>query len=321
MFENDTCLRHLLRPKHYVDPAHYQLEIEKLFVPSWQFACTKPELPNQGDFVTLELLGHPVMVRNCGDEIRAFRNVCPHRHSILTCESSGNMPTIRCQYHGWEFNDEGRTGRIPEARAFRPWDRENSCLTRLRTETCGDLIFVSFGDSSVVPSFREWIHPFFDDVEESFSAPMWRMARSWEYECECNWKVPTENTLESYHISEVHPDWFGGALPEEEGSHHTLEDRYSTLEYRSNFPLIKQTAWVSGLLGREPRRDYRHWQIHPNLTLCMTDTFNYVSTVQPLSPVRCVVRTRMYPLHGVARTPWKKLVRRINWRESKVFQA
>ena len=315
MFVNQNRLRHLLRPPHYRDSGHYKLELEQLFRPNWQFACTRNEIANKGDFITLNLFGTPIIIRNFGDEIKAFQNVCPHRHSMLTCEPSGNSEVFKCQYHGWQFNAEGRTGHIPEAKCFRPWDRENSQLNKIRMETVGDLFFVTLNEQVV--SLREWMGWFHGEIEEAFQAPMWRMKEAWEFDAECNWKIPIENTLESYHIAENHPHWFNGGLPEEIHSEHKLEDNYTTLHYQSEFEMLVQQRKVSRQLGKQPCNNYRHYHLHPNLVFCMTDSFNYLCSLVPTSPTSVRVRTRMFPLEGPAKGPFPAIVRFFNSRISR----
>src|SRR5438132_76724 len=107
-------LPHVLPPRAYFDPAHHARELEALFVPGWHAVATTTRLARPGDFVTTELLGQPVLVRNCGGELRAFQNVCAHRHSLLTRAPHGHAARMRCQYHGWEYDDAGRTIKVPD---------------------------------------------------------------------------------------------------------------------------------------------------------------------------------------------------------------
>lgn len=312
MFVHQSRLRHLLRPQHYRDPEHYELELKTLFRTTWQFACTRPEINKKGDFVTLNLAGTPVILRNFGDEIKAFINVCPHRHSQLTCEPNGNSEQFKCQYHGWEFNSDGSTGRIPEARCFRPWDRENSHLKPIRMEMCGDLIFINLSDRP--ETLKEFIGDKWDEIEENFQAPLWRMAEEWEFDAKSNWKVPVENTLDSYHIAEVHPHWFNGQWPLELHSIHHLEDSQTRLRYEKKFPMGKQQAQTSRFLGREPVGAYRHYHIHPTLIIVMTDTFNYICNHIPTSPTTVRMQIRMFALRGTRRDPVRSVVSYIAWR-------
>ncbi|TWU50975.1 Anthranilate 1,2-dioxygenase large subunit [Rubripirellula tenax] len=312
MFVHKNRLRHLLRPPHYRDAEHFRTEVRQLFVPSWQFATTASELSRDGDFQTLTLLDTPILIRNFGGDIRAFINVCPHRHSMLTCAASGNSPVLKCQYHGWQFGVDGKTRKIPEPNAFRPWDRENSMLTPVRLQRCGDLLFVTLSDS--VPELSDWMSPMFEEVESHFTTPLHRMGEVWEFDAACNWKVPVENTLESYHVAEVHPDWLGGVLPEEKFTQHHLDPRYTTLHYFADNKADRKMADVCRQLGGKSTPGYRHWHMHPNLVFVVTETFNYFVSCQPTGPTTCRLRSRMYPLWGTARTPWRKLVRFVAWR-------
>ncbi len=313
MFQHQSCLRHLLRPWHYTDTGHYQQELELVLRPSWQFACTRQELPNDGDFITLELFGEPILIKNFAGQLRAFLNVCPHRHCMLTCEAAGNSPGITCQYHGWEFKADGRTGKIPEAKAFRPWDREHSQLHSVGLDTCGDLIFVCL-EPDRTPALPDWFAPLYDELATAFTSPLWRMAEIWDFECAANWKIPTENTLESYHVAAVHPRWLGGSLPDETMSEHHLDARYTTLRYDCNSPMEEKQAKICDYLGGHTDHSYRHWHVHPNIAFCLTDTFNYLATCQPTSPTTCRVRTRMFALHGPRRNPFAQLLRYVVWR-------
>ncbi|WP_166820161.1 aromatic ring-hydroxylating oxygenase subunit alpha [Thalassoroseus pseudoceratinae] len=308
MFVNQTHLQYLLSSDDYRSPTQHQAELEKLFLPSWQFVGTRSELANSGDYLTIDLFGHPVQVRNFDGTFHAFENVCAHRHCLLTHERRGNTPTMACQYHGWEYNQEGLTGRIPDARCFRPWDRENSRIKKYRLENCGDLLFLALTDDP--PSLKEYLGPVFERNNRFFSTPAWRLLHVWEYECPCNWKVPAENTLESYHIPKLHPKSFGGIYPSEAASDHILEPNYTQLDYDSGEdPRVDR--WQGRIvrwLGGEKTNLYIHQHIHPNLIFVTTDIFSYVLTYLPTSPTTCKINLRMYSFRGLKRGPLAKLL-------------
>lgn len=222
------------------------------------------------------------------------------------------MPNLKCQYHGWEFNEAGRTGRIPEPKNFRPWDRDNAHLRAIHLETIGDLVFLKLSDGG--PALKEWFEPLDAVIADSFAAPRWQMKQVWNFDCRCNWKVPTENTLESYHVAEVHPKWFGGGLPDEQSSHHTLDERYTTLRYDCIREIDRKQTYAARTLGHEPTGAYCHFHFHPNIWFVTTDTFNYLATCIPTSPTTCEVQTRMFALWGAKRSPWASFVRQVAWR-------
>ena len=321
MFVHQHSLRHLLQPEHYCSAAHWQAEVDKLFIPAWQFIAAKSELPHDGDYLTLELFGRPILIRNAGGVYLAYENICSHRHCMLTNADFGNQPKLRCQYHGWEYDNEGRTAKIPEAGCFRPWDRENSRLNMFRLESSGDLLFVSLNDAA--PSLKDWLSPFFEETEAAFSAPMWKMNYVWEYDCESNWKVPVENTLESYHVPALHQKFFGDFLPPEENVEHLLEQRYTGLTFTAISKLEQLQARLKQWLGGEPNFKYLHRHIHPNTVLVSTDTINYALMYVPTSPTTVRIRMRFFAIRGTRRGPVASLVSWLAWlfAKSKTLQV
>ncbi|MCA9069500.1 MAG: aromatic ring-hydroxylating dioxygenase subunit alpha, partial [Planctomycetaceae bacterium] len=275
MFVHQNQLEYLLPSEAYSSESQFQLERERIFLPSWHPVATRKDLPRSGDFLTCELFGHPVLVRNFEGTLHAFQNVCAHRHCLLTHAPQGHSDKLRCQYHGWEYDETGYTNRIPDARCFRPFDRENSHLKKYRLELLGDTAFVSLTDEG--PSLREFLDPHFEHLAERFSSPAWKPIYAWEYDCPSNWKVPAENTLESYHIPHLHEKSFGGIYPSEEESTHELTPDYTVLTYNSGEdPRVENwqsrfTRW----LGGEVTNTYRHFHFHPHLILVTTDVFGY----------------------------------------------
>ncbi len=315
MFIHQHSLRYLLSPEHYCTERQHRLELEHLFLPAWQFIAAKSELPKDGDFLTLELFGRPLLLRNSQGRFLAFENICSHRHCLLTAASGGNQPKLRCQYHGWEFDDDGRTAKIPEAKCFRPWDRENSRLENFRVEACGDLLFVCLNFAA--SSLREWLSPFFDETERAFSAPMWKMTHVWEYDCQCNWKVPVENTLESYHVTALHQKFFGDQLPPEEQISHLLHHLYTGMTFDANSRMEQLQARLNQWLGGKPEFQYRHRHIHPNTVLVSTDTINYALMYVPTSPTTVRIRMRFFAIRGTRRGPLASLIAWLAWQFAK----
>ena len=304
MFVHQHQLEYLLESADYTSEARRQAEIEHLFMPAWHLGATQSELPNEGDFITLELFGHPVILRRADGKYHAVENLCCHRHCVMTSEPRGNCPVIRCQYHGWEYDETGCTGRIPDARCFRPWDRENARLRTYRVETCGDLIFLALSDEA--PPLREFLSPYAETIEQCFAVPTWQLKDIWEYDCPSNWKVPAENTLETYHIPHVHPKSFNGIYPSEERMQHILHPRYTAIEYDTS-ESSDLAVWQPRLarwLGAEPSNIHWHRHIHPHTIVATSALFSYIVNYLPAAPDRTRVRLRMYSYRGTKRNPW-----------------
>jgi len=310
VFIHDSQLRHILTPAQYHEERQHQIELERLFLPAWHVVATTAELRRPGAFRTLDLLGRPLLVRNNDGQIDAYLNACPHRHALLTSKPRGCDPRFRCQYHGWEYNRDGRTARIPDARCFRPFDRENAHLRRYRTETCGELVFVSLADEG--PSLADFLGPYYERCRTGFAAP-YRFIWSYVADHQANWKVPIENSLESYHIPCLHAKTFG-EFPEEEACEHNMTERYTT--FRTPEQENKVATWIGRWfvrrLGRMPTSVYTHHHTHPHLTWASLDTFHLVQTFVPTSPTTCRYLGFLYSLHAPSRwNPWTWLVARL----------
>ena len=307
MFIHQSRLEHLLAPDQYFSPEQHRTELERLFLPGWHFVATLADLPRHGDFLTMELLGHPLQVRNIDGEIHAFLNVCAHRHCLLTHQPKGFDPHFRCQYHGWEYTKEGRTGRIPDAHCFRPFDRENARLRKFRTERSGELVFVSLADEG--PGLRDYLGPFHETCCRYF-APPYRQSWKWETEYAANWKVVVENSLESYHIPCLHAKTFG-TPPPEETCEHDLNEAYTT--FRTPEPpglITKIQRWIVRRMGLTPTSVYVHHHAHPNLIFTSLDVHRMAQLVIPTSPTTCRHIVWLYTIRGPNRGP---LARWLGW--------
>jgi phenylpropionate dioxygenase-like ring-hydroxylating dioxygenase large terminal subunit len=331
MFVHQTQLRHLLQPHHYTDEGWFRQELDRLFRPSWFVVATRHELARPGDYVTLELCGEPVLVRNEGGTLVAFQNVCAHRHCQLRSEPRGNQPRLACQYHGWEYTAEGRTGKVPDAGCFRPWDREHARLRPFRVATVGELVLVSLAPEG--ESVQEFLGPLYPNWEEAFAGTDFRLAASWAYDFDCNWKVIIENSLESYHVPCVHPKTFK-EMPEEAACEHVLEDRYTT--FTTRLPDTWENRWlvrIARQLGLPVTNCYTHANIHPSTTFTSLDVHRQAMVVYPLSARRSRYRQWLYTARGRRRGPlaWGRaafvrhiaryFARKVYWEDGGLYPA
>ncbi len=106
----------------YADPEFFEVEARRVMRPSWQVVCHLSDVPNVGDYHTLEYLGESVVVvRGQDNEVRAFTNVCRHRGARLVDGPSGCAVAkkLTCPYHAWSFDLEGKLVGVP-LKATRP---------------------------------------------------------------------------------------------------------------------------------------------------------------------------------------------------------
>ncbi|MBW3598215.1 MAG: aromatic ring-hydroxylating dioxygenase subunit alpha [Planctomycetes bacterium] len=308
MFTHQHHLRYLLRSEHYTSESHYRTELERLFRPAWHPVAAASQLARPGDFITFELFGTPILLRNMDGELCCFLNVCPHRHARLSDRPKGRSPTLRCQFHGWEYQKDGRTARIPEARLFRPWDRENSCLRKFRVATWGEIVFVCLDRAA--PRLSEFLAPLPESWGRCFEPPF-RLAAVYHQDFACNWKVVIETSLESYHVACLHPKTFK-ECPPEEVCDHNLHARYSSLrcdvpqDYAGRF----MNASVRMLGGQAVTKKYENHNIYPHVFFARMDVYRQVQIVVPTSATTCRHYSWLYTLWNGRRNPLRWLLAR-----------
>lgn len=285
MFVHNARLPHVLRPNLYSCPQQYALEQDRLFAPVWHLVGTISEAQNNGDFFTRDLAGTPIIVRNCDGEWHTFLNVCTHRHCMLTHEKSGHQPVLTCQYHGWEFLTDGRTGKIPEAQHFRPMPGGPECLKKFPTEVRGNLIFVSLRQTP--DSLDSQLGPLLEVCNE-FPASRWKQCDRWSYEFNANWKIVVENTVESYHVSTVHPKTLVN-FGQEENMQHVIADNSTIMRSEIYAPAayLRLSNWLLPTLEPGCRHLYNLYHGFPNIFLIRIDAMLQVMIVEPLSPETC----------------------------------
>ena len=93
----------------YFDPEFFEAERKAFLRAAPQVVCHDSEIPQPGDWRTLEYLGESVIViRGDDGEARAFSNVCRHRGSRLVDGAAGCAKVLTCPYHAWSYARDGR---------------------------------------------------------------------------------------------------------------------------------------------------------------------------------------------------------------------
>jgi len=220
-----------LPPDFYTSEDILAMEMDKIFRKEWLCAGHIAELKTPGDYLTIDLAGHPVVVvRDRSGELRAFSNVCRHRSARLAT-GSGNTSLLVCPYHAWSYELNGKLRGAP---FMRPEQVKDVCLNKLRLEVWQGLIFVNLNQHA------ESLAPRLASLQEeigSLNFAAMAVIHTFDDTVDCNWKVLVENFCESYHVFRVHkttlePDTATNSvevMPDGPGhNHHTM--RYVTGE-------------------------------------------------------------------------------------------
>jgi choline monooxygenase len=277
-------LPQLLAWQRYHSPRDHELELDRLFRPAWLCVGIKDSIPNEGDYFAFEHLGKPIFVQNQGDRVAAFHNVCPHRNALLARQRNGNMPRIKCGYHGWEYDRDGVVCRIPGGEYFKPMKRKEFIIDRVRVEVLGRLIFVSLDGNA--PPLQDFLGAeVWERLSYALSSNVNPVA-SWTVEYECNWKVLIENTLEDYHVTSIHFAT-AGETPAFSQIAHTLDEKFVGFENRAPGFDTRAVHWMAARTRPDPQFTYFQYVSYPSLIFAMSPLSSHLHLVMPTSPTTC----------------------------------
>jgi choline monooxygenase len=310
MFRSTQHLPQRLTPEHYTSADVHQQELDRMFLPGWHCIGAWPDAPHIGDYFTVDLLGQPLVCWHTSRGFQTFLNVCTHRFCTLTDKPRGRRAQrLKCQYHGWEYDEDGNTCKIPDAQHFRPLKKGELGLREFRTETAGQLIFASLNENPLPLS--DYLGPQLTGWCRRYFSPEHRLTCRNELELRCNWKIVVENVLESYHLECVHPGTFA-AFPEPEDCTHEFHPTYDYYRHDvSRIPAYtRPEGWAAWLSGREPEHFWEHILRYPNVVLGGAGPWHYIQMIFPTGPETC--RCVWYTMHnsGPKGQLWPFLVHR-----------
>jgi len=194
---------HALRADYYTDRDILATERRDVFARSWQLVAHRAQLEEPGDHVVAEAAGASVLLLRGRDGVlRAFPNVCRHRAGPLAHCSGKGMHSLRCKYHGWLYDQEGRLVAAPEMQGAAGFEVGDVRLPRLVVREWQGLVFVALDER--VPDFERVYAGIAERIAPIDLAAM-RFERRDVFEVACNWKVYVDNFLEGYHLPIVHP--------------------------------------------------------------------------------------------------------------------
>jgi phthalate 4,5-dioxygenase len=157
----------------------------------WTPACLTAEIPEPGS--------PPVRVRLLGENLVAFRDTrgrvglvqenCPHRGASLYFGRNEDA-SIRCVYHGWAFDVDGKCVDMPSEPA--PFC-EKVKMRAYPVHESGGIVWAYMGP-------RETMTPFRDFGTEGHDQDF----RATKQLTTCNWVQAMEGNLDTSHISHLH---------------------------------------------------------------------------------------------------------------------
>ena len=189
----------------YRDADFLRAEKQQVFAASWQVVCHLNDIPNPGDYHTLDFLGEPlVVVRARGGGVKAFFNVCRHRASRLLDGASGHCPgRIVCPYHAWTYDLDGALAAVPHRKEFVDFSSTDYGLKPVEAEVYLGFIFVRLQPG--LPSVAEMLAPYHEELSCYRFEDLQPLGRVTMRTRHVNWKNVTDNYSDGMHIAVAHP--------------------------------------------------------------------------------------------------------------------
>lgn len=280
----------------YRDPAVFALEMRHIFNAGWVYVGHASQLPNPHDFITVAVGETPLIVmRDAEGRLGCFLNSCRHKGAMVCVAPRGNRRVHVCPYHSWSYGSDGRNVAIKAkaAGAYPPaFDAEAHDLAAVpRFGEYRGFLFASLAAGG--PSLEAHLgdaRVFLDMVVDQSPHGVELVPGQVTYTFRANWKLQLENSLDAYHLTSVHPSYFG------------LLDRRARMAGRTD---VAAAVW-QGERGRQVEEEMGAFGFSQGHALVWTRTpaerhplyQGRAGLAARVGPVRCdwMLRTRQFNL-------------------------
>lgn len=193
---------------NYTDQGRYQAELDQLFRRQPLLAAMTGDLPEPGDYVTLDVVDVPVvLVRQADRSVRAFRNVCRHRGACVAEGRGHAAKTLTCPYHAWSYGLDGSLVAVTSRAGFADLDRDTMGLAPVACDETAGLIFIQLeqadGSPAVSLDAAAHLHGALDELAP-FDFSTWVPTEIRTSDRAMNWKLMFDTFCEVYHIQSLH---------------------------------------------------------------------------------------------------------------------
>lgn len=203
--DTDGRRRPVQIPKsRYTSPEFFARELEEMWTRTWHIACSVDHVAETGDVYEYRFGPYSVIVvRGDDDRLRAFQNVCRHRGNSLCTGAAHGLGELRCPYHRWSWDLQGRLREVPSRKGFGVLPNDELPLVEAAAGTWGPIVFVNLDRAAMpleeyiegVPADAAWLGP------EDF-----RCTAMVSTTVQVNWKVIVDGFSETYHVQGIHPE-------------------------------------------------------------------------------------------------------------------
>jgi len=184
----------------YTSQAFFDLEVEKIFRKDWLCVGHIAQIPNVGDYFTVDVLNELLVVVRGPDRVRVLSRICLHRWAPVAT-GQGNTRLFSCPFHKWAYALDGQLLGAPLMESASGFEPKSCRLPEIRSEIVGGVIYITFDNAAYSISER-----LADLTEHLAPYGMEDLVVGWqvEYVCNFNWKIAVETFMECYHHIGAH---------------------------------------------------------------------------------------------------------------------
>ena len=257
----------------YTDPRIADLEKCGVWGNTWQVVARAAQVEAPGQYATAEVGGEPiVVVRGRDSVLRAFFNVCRHHAAAVCTQAEGRADNLRCPYHGWTYDLDGRFKSAPDTDGMKCFEPAEHGLVPISVGTWESLVFVHL--DAKAPSLEQHLGDLVARTKP-LRLDMLRFAGRREWILRCNWKVFVDNYLDGgYHVPFLHKG-LNSILSFKE---YTIETFDQACLQSSSIDATRGDAMTAAV--RKGKALY-FW-LYPNLMLNWYEGYLDTNLVQPL---------------------------------------
>ena len=308
----------------YLDRDFFEAERRHVFAASWHVICHVNDIPEAGDYQTLDILGEKfVTLRGADAQVRSFHNVCRHRASRLADGESGNCGhRLVCPYHAWSYGLDGTLKSVPPWQGFENMDLKRHSLAPLEQEIWRGFIFVRMEQG--LPSVAEMMAPYEHEIAPHGFEDLVPQGRVTMRPRSVNWKNVADNYGDGLHIPVAHP-----GLTRLFGNTYALEAKPWVDKMDARVGERPSSNWVErgyqarldlfDHLAPDRRRVWSYYRMWPNIAFDVyPDQVDFMQFV-PVSPTQTVIREIAYVRPDARREV--RAARYLNWRINRQVNA
>ena len=303
---NPIAESHGLPNECYISEEYTKIERKKLFEDKWVVVGVASSLPKIGDAKPFALLNLPVIIlRDKKNKIRVFHNVCSHRGYKIMQKPCKIKNVIRCPYHSWSYDTDGKLVATPHIGGMNKhdtdkFDKSISGLKEIRSYVWLDLIMINISNNEI--AFEEYIKPLSDRWSEFWPDKDRKLISHssdfgyFNLKAKCNWKFAIENYCESYHLPWVHPGL---------NSYSKIEDHYHIQGLPNRFAGQGTVVYNPRLKGKEKFPCFPNWPkdkeriaeyvaLFPNVMLGIHKDHYYAYWLEPVDHKYTIEHMEIY---------------------------